>query len=79
MKINGKTITAKHFAYDGCHKIYLIDSDDDKYESSDCGYDILPISQLKNKFETSCGLQFISNWKLTKDYIKQFEVADFQD
>jgi hypothetical protein len=79
MKINAIDITAKYFAYDGCHKIYLIETDEDKYESSDCGYDIHPISKLKETYESSCGLQFISNWQLTKDYVKQFERADFQE
>jgi hypothetical protein len=26
MKINGKEVTAKKFAYEGCHKIYVIDT-----------------------------------------------------
>ena len=30
MKINGIEITAKHFVYDGCHKIYLINSEADR-------------------------------------------------
>jgi hypothetical protein len=26
MKINGKEVTAKKFAFEGCHKIYVIDT-----------------------------------------------------
>ena len=77
MKINGETITAKQFAYDGCHKIYLIEDGED-YEEAKCGYDILPIGLLRAKFYDSCGLQFISNWKLTKRYVEQFGKADFE-
>ena len=25
MKINGKQVTGNKFAYDGCHKIYILD------------------------------------------------------
>jgi hypothetical protein len=71
--INGKETTAKQFAYDGCHKIYLLESENDVWEARDCGYDVLPISGLRKTFYNSCGLQFISNWKLDKDYVRQFE------
>ena len=70
MKINGETIKAEEFAYDGCHKIYLIEDKLDREEAS-CGYDILPISELEYTFNKSCGLQFISNWKLSKSYADQ--------
>lgn len=73
MKINGNPIIASEFAYDGCHKIYLLESEEDKYEAKGSGYGIFPISLLEKKFNNSCGLQFISNWKLTKSYVEQFE------
>jgi hypothetical protein len=78
MKINGEKITAKEFAYDGCHKIYLIESKDDREEARDCEYDIHPISSLREVFNKSCGLQFISNWKLSKRYVDQFQDACFE-
>ena len=79
MKINNVEVTAKEFAYDGCHKIYLIEDDQDIKEALRAGYDFVPISQLPNKFADSCPYRFISNWKLTKDYVKQFEDATFED
>jgi hypothetical protein len=78
MKINGETTTAKEFAFDGCHKIYLIESEDDRADARGCGYDILPISSLREAFNNSCGLQFISNWKLTKSFVNQFGEACFE-
>ena len=78
MKINNQTTTAKEFAYDGCHKIYLLESENDKDEARDCGYDILPIQNLKKTFNCSCGLQFISNWNLSKSYVNQFQDACFE-
>lgn len=71
MKINDKETTAKQFAYDGCHKIYLLEDEIDKGEASDSGYEIQPIEQLEKTFLSSCGLQFISNWKLSENYICQ--------
>ncbi len=71
--INGKETTAEEFAYDGCHKIYLLEGKRDAEDAENCGYNILPISSLKKKFDCSCGLQFIDNWSLDKCYVSQFE------
>jgi hypothetical protein len=73
MKINNQLTKAKHFAFDGCHKIYLIESTADKEEAIATGYSIYPISQLQESYENSCGLRFISDWQLTKKYVSQFE------
>lgn len=78
MKINGIETSAKQFAYDGCHKIYLIEDGDDYREARDSGYDIIPIASLRHKFNESCGLQFISNWKLTERFVNQFQEACFE-
>jgi hypothetical protein len=78
MKINGQEVVGDKFAYDGCHKIYVIESIRDREEAKDSGYDIIPISELKKKYNKSCGLQFISNWSLSKSYVRQFEDAEFE-
>jgi hypothetical protein len=76
MKINGKEIVAKSFAYDGCHKIYLLDNEEEWEDALSNDYDIYPISKLKEKFERSCSLRFISPWNLDKpNYVNQFEPA----
>ena len=72
MTINGKYTKAKQFAYDACHKIYLLEDDVD-FEEAKLGYDILPISILEQTFWSSCCLRFIANWKLTEDFIEQGE------
>jgi hypothetical protein len=80
MTINGKNVTAKSFAYDGCHKIYLIANKDEEMDAISEDYDIFPISKLQEKFEKSCSLRFISNWNLSKkDVAKQFEIVEFQN
>ena len=72
MKINGQKTEAKEFAYDGCHKIYLLETKQDRDEAEG-SYHVLPISELEKTFRESCGLQFISSWKLDKSYAEQFE------
>ena len=77
MIINGLATNAIEFAYDGCHKIYLIEDDTDKKEALNDDYDILPISVLEEIYENSCELRFIHNWKLNKTFVAQFETAIF--
>ena len=77
MQINGKKVTQKQFAYDGCHKIYLLDDETDVKEALACDYEIHDISKLQETFYASCGLRFIHNWKLTKTYVNQFDNAIF--
>jgi hypothetical protein len=75
LTINNELVTAKQFAYDGCHKIYLIEDEDD-YQEARGSYDVLPINLLRQKYDDSCELRFIYNWKLTKGYVEQFENAE---
>lgn len=77
MKINSITTDAKKFAFDGCHKIYLLESRKDETEARAIGYDILPIDQLQDAYDGSCALRFISNWELTTSFVNQFEDAEF--
>lgn len=79
MKINGKEIKAKQFAYDGCHKIYLIEDTDDLKDAKDIGYNIYDIELLKETYDDSCSLRFINNWKLTEQIVPQFETAKFEE
>ena len=67
MKIGRYNIKSKEFFYDGCHKIYLIETPRDKkvflsrdWEESD----IYPIDQLIEIYRTACPLKFISTCKL---------------
>lgn len=62
LTINGQIVRATHFAYDGCHKIYLIDNAAARSEMAGCGYggdDILPVSELARVWEQTCPLRFI--------------------
>lgn len=75
--INGEAVDAVEFAWDGCHKVYLIANDDDRQRMQDYGYtdegDILPIDELPEIWEVTCPLRFISSADLSRDYIEQCE------
>lgn len=77
MKINGIEVKGNKFAYDGCHKIYVIEDVEDEKMAKD-GYKIYPIEALEEIYRRSCSLRFIHNWKLTKTYVAQFEEAIFE-
>lgn len=74
MKIGRHNIKAKEFFFDGCHKIYLIETPRDKkvflsrdWEESD----IYPIDQLIEIYRNSCPLKFIDTCEL-KTIVPQF-------
>lgn len=73
MKLNGKEVVGNEFAYDGCHKIYIIEDENDRKTALEWGYILYPIEQLLSKYNDSCELRFINNWKLTIGYVGQFE------
>lgn len=79
MKINGKEVLGKKFAYDGCHKIYVIEDLEEEKNAKDLGYSIHCIEEIADYWELSCSLRFIYNWKLDKTYVAQFENATFED
>lgn len=74
MYINGKYYNYRYFVYDGCHKIYLIHRKDFKTIRAR-GYskdDIHPIDELKDVYEHSCSLRFVSRWdNLENDIVPQ--------
>lgn len=65
LEINGKEIEEKEFAFDGCHKFYLISKEEEKAEAEGYEYDIYPIEKLPKMFWNSCPLRFISKWDLS--------------
>lgn len=74
--INNQTITADRFAYDGCHKIYLINSVQDERQARCFGYEIMPINYLPCIWDNSCPLRFIRTWRLD-EIVQQGESATF--
>ncbi len=77
MKINGKEITQKQFAFDGCHKFYLLE-DHEMDEAANLGYIICPIEELEKMYKYACPLRFINAWDLSECYAHQGENAVFE-
>ena len=40
MRINGKQVIGDYYAYDNCHKIYIIEDEDDMKQAKEYGYSI---------------------------------------
>lgn len=68
-----KDIEGLAIAYDGCHKIYIIQKQDEISEAKNCGYAIYPMEKLEDLYKQSCPLKFVSSWDLKKKYIRQGE------
>lgn len=77
MIVNDHTITAKEFAWDECHKIYLINSEEDREKLIGYGYNLYPIKGLKKAYESSCMLKFIQDAFDFRDIVGQGEKAEF--
>ena len=76
--VNGKLIEGTKFAFDGCHKFYIIEDERDEAEAIQMGYDLYCICKLEEYYNNSCSLRFINNWKLDKTYALQCEKAIFE-
>lgn len=59
MRINNKEVIGDKFAFDGCHKIYILEDEEDRKEAEEYDYKIFDLEQLKEKYNNSCSLKFI--------------------
>ena len=82
--INEKEVKGDRFVWDNCHKIYIIEDDNDLVDCMERwgtlvnGTDIFDITEIERIYDNSCSLRFISNWKLDTKYVGQFEDATFK-
>jgi len=75
VKLNGKFVwSCGYFAFDGCHKVYVVERRSELKEVLDVGcYRLYPIEELKETVDRiTCPLRFVSNWRCNFDYAKQF-------
>jgi hypothetical protein len=77
LRINNQEVEGNHFAYDGCHKIYILKTIEEIREASKMGYKIYLIDDLLSIFENSCPLRFIEYWDLSKQFVEQGDLAKF--
>lgn len=68
-KVKEMAPEATQFAWDGCHKIYIIENQEELVEAKNVGYEILDIKNLETAWEESCELRFINFWNLDKPSI----------
>ena len=67
---------AKGFFFDGCHKIYIVEDNDDIAHFLTLGYnmdDFHVMDEIEDIYIDACPLKFINNCKLTKTYARQFQ------
>ena len=69
---------AKYVAFDGCHKFYICENEDDLNLMKDTGYNkFVEIDELADAFNnTTCDLRFINTAQLDS-VVPQFENAKF--
>ena len=75
--INGQRVTAFGFGFDGCHKFYLIENEDDCETLREYGYRLYKIDGLPRAWADSCPLRFIDSADLTKTWVPQCTPAYF--
>lgn len=72
LKVNGKHIMSNgYFAYDGCHKIYILEDKNDIETAMHYGFRLYPTLELQKTYNGSCPLKFIANMKFDKTYVGQ--------
>lgn len=75
IQIGDNCIDILGFAFDGCHKIYVLRNQAELAELIELEYDIYEPKELPGVWDRSCGLRFISSGDLTEQYIGQGEDA----
>ena len=74
LKINGKEVkTNGYYAFDNCHKFYILENDDERFKAEGIGYKIYPIEFLEEDLKYSCPLRFINSFNLENTYLIQGE------
>jgi len=53
-------------AFDGCHKLYLVDGPGEVSDARANGYDLYPAKEIRALVNRSCGLVFVNAWNLGK-------------
>lgn len=68
---NGNEIKGLAVAYDGCHKIYICETEADIERMKELGYQINEMSELEDIYNKSCSLRFIDSADLKKCFVAQ--------
>lgn len=79
VEINGALVQTDEFGWDECHKIYLVTTEEGRKELLDLGYRLYPIRELRDCWEKSCSLRFISSADLTTTFVQQGHKATIKE
>lgn len=81
VKVSYQELEAQGFyavAFDGCHKIYLLKTEDEKDQCEGLDYEVYKLSSLKDIYEDSCPLRFIQDWDTSETpLVRQGQKAKF--
>lgn len=67
-------------AWDGCHKIYFLQDKGRVVMAKEYGYTIYPSSKVRELFENSCSLRFVSRWGYDNpDFMHEWNIYQFED
>ena len=70
-------------AWDGCHKIYMLQEEQAETEARDMGYTVFAASELPEIWDSSCSLRFVNRWALAEESIEGFRhelnIEQFED
>lgn len=78
IKINGKEVNGFAFAFDGCHKIYILKDFKERAAATENMYETFDLQKIVEVFYNSCNLRFIRSWDLQEVYVAQGEAAHFE-
>lgn len=71
------------FAWDECHKFYLLDDAEREAAAQKLGYKTFPASKLQEAWDESCFLRFINRWGLDHEgndgFDHEFAIEQFED
>jgi hypothetical protein len=67
-------------AWDGCHKIYFLQDEERQAAAERFGYDIYPSEKVREAYEDSCSLRFVSRWGFDNDdFDHEYNIRQFED
>ena len=67
-------------AYDGCHKMYLVENEEQADNAIETGYRLYAATEVRTLWEESCALRFINRWALLDgQWTNEFTIEQFED
>ena len=66
-------------AWDGCHKLYFLQDEGRVANARELEYEIFPSTDLRQLFDLSCSLRFVSRWGYDNDdFYHEWNIGQFE-